>query len=64
MSQTFKASQIIRCPFCVTAAQPQRLGYGCLLCECCGQQFRVVHATPGKTGKRLSQKLRESIEWK
>lgn len=60
MSRPFKVQQIKHCPLCNDPKQPQHMGHGVMWCECCGNRFRVVQASPGKTGKKLSQFLKET----
>lgn len=59
MSKPFKAAAIIRCPFCHSGAQPAHLGQNAMVCEACGQQFRVVSAKPGETGAALTRFIDE-----
>lgn len=61
MSKTFSPSQIIRCPLCRDGGRPSHVINGVMLCESCGNRFRVVHATPGKTGVKLSRNVKERI---
>lgn len=63
MSQPFPARQVIRCPLCTDPGNPQHVGQGVLYCECCGNRFRVVHANPGRTGRRLDQFLEKQMEF-
>ena len=64
MSQPFKVVAIVRCPLCHDGKQPIHVGLGVMLCECCGNRFRVVHANPGRTGKKLDMYLRNKITFK
>ncbi len=58
MSRAFRACQITRCPFCQSGGVPAHLTNGVMRCDACGQTFRVLHASPGNTGQRLTAKLR------
>jgi len=34
-----------------------------MVCECCGNKFRVVHASPGKTGKKLGAYVERTVHF-
>lgn len=63
MSKTFPSRQIVRCPLCHDGRQPQHIGHGVMLCECCGSTFRVVFATLGKTGHKLGRFVSETVSF-
>ena len=63
MSQAFRAAQVVRCPLCHSGATPAHVGYSVFLCEACGNRFKVIHANPGRTGQRLSERIKERAEF-
>lgn len=64
MSQSYKASSIVRCPLCRNGSIPAHIGNSVLVCEACGSTFRVVHAEKGKTGKILGEIVKSKVKWK
>jgi hypothetical protein len=63
MSQTFSPKAIVRCPFCYSATSPVHVGHGVMIHEECGQYFRVVFANGKRTGKKLSEIVKENVKW-
>lgn len=63
MSEAFRWQQIIRCPLCRDGASPEHVGNGVMLCECCGNIFRVVYASRNKTGTRLAKYVADRVQF-
>lgn len=63
MSRPYEARQIINCPMCPVRQQPAHIGHGVMVCQGCGAHFRVVHAEPRSTGRRLGEIVKCSVEW-
>jgi len=63
MSKTFSPRHIDRCPMCHDGKRPEHIGYGVMLCECCGSRFRVVFATLNKTGKALGEYVKATVSF-
>ena len=64
MSRAFRAEMVIRCPLCHDWREPAHVGNSVMVCEGCGQTYRVVYATPGNTGKKLGAMIRQSVRWR
>lgn len=64
MSAVYPADQILRCPLCWCMGSPVHVGNSVFVHEACGQTFRVVHGTPGKTGARLSAMIKQAVKWR
>lgn len=63
MSRPFSWRQVIRCPLCRDGRKPQHVGNSVMLCECCGNRFRIVSAQVGKTGTRLGLEIDGKVRW-
>lgn len=63
MSRAYKARQIVRCPLCHVAGPPAHLGHSVMRCQACGNTYRVVMATAGNTGARLTKHIHSHNEW-
>jgi len=63
MSKSFRAAQVIRCPFCYSGSSPIHVGHSVMVCQPCGNTFRVVHADKGRTGMSLGRKIEEVVVW-
>lgn len=64
MSKPFQARAVVRCPLCYDWRPPAHVGNSVMVCEGCGNAYRVVSAQPGKTGAKLGAIIRESVRWR
>ena len=63
MSRPYKPSMIIRCPLCSVGSRPAHVGHGVMVCENCGNYFRVVMARGKNTGANLAKVISETVKW-
>jgi hypothetical protein len=64
MSRPFNHRQIVACPFGIAHQKPIHVGHGVMICETCGQYFRVVMARGKNTGVKLAREIGKAVTWK
>lgn len=64
MSASYPARSVVRCPLCYEHRQPAHVGQAVMVCEGCGNTFRVVSGKPGKTGAKLGAMIRQVVRWR